>query len=877
LVDLRCLRLTACLLIGILGLSCAGSTPEDSTDGDPDMLVPGVAKPLAVQRTRTISNLHYEISLSIPASRAAAITGAIVATFDLSETDSPLVFDFAQPANHVNAVKSAGKPVDFVAENEHVVISAGDLQMGRNEIEIDFIAGDGSLNRNEEYLYTLFVPDRARVAIPVFDQPNLKARCILRLEVPSSWKAVANGELTAHEAHGERHTYSFHLSDPIPTYLLAFAAGRFEIETAERDGLSYRMLHRETDNEKLERNLEAIFDLHHASRIWLEKYTEISYPFQKFDFVAIPAFQYGGMEHPGAIFYRARTLFLDESATQSDLLGRASLIAHETAHMWFGNLVTMEWFDDVWMKEVMANFMAAKIVNPSFPGVDHDLRFLLAHYPRAYQVDRTDGANPIRQDLANLNEAGSLYGAIIYQKAPIVMRHLELLLGEGPFQDGIRQYLDEHRYANATWPDLITVMDALTEQDLAAWSDTWVHEAGRPLIRTQIETAGGAITSFMIEQSDPQDRGRLWTQPLQVLLGYRSARDRGIADRLISVDLHRPLSEVSEAVGLSVPDFVLANGAGVGYGNFVLDQHSREDLLKHLPATASSHVRAIAWLSLWDSMLAGEVTPQHLLGLAVRALESESDELNIQRFLDDLLEIFWRFLPTAERKAQAPGLETLLWRQLEAAPQARLKSAYFAAYRELALSDTALARLTRMGSKEETVPGLPLGENEMTQIVQGLAVRDAADADIEALLDTHLERITNPDRRAQFEFVRPALSADTAVRDRFFEGLRDADRREHERWVLEALGFLHHPLRAESSEHLILRGLEMLEEIQRTGDIFFPLGWLQATLDGHSSTSAAEIVRIFLAENPDLPPRLRGKLLQAADPLFRAAEILQTD
>src|SRR6187549_3362205 len=179
------------------------------------------------------------------------------------------------------------------------------------------------------------------------------------------------------------------------------------------------------------------------------------------------------MEHPGAIFYNANGLLLDESATQDQMLGRASVIAHETAHMWFGDLVTMEWFDDVWLKEVFANFMAAKIVNPSFPGIDHELRFLLQHYPSAYEVDRTAGANPIRQELDNLNEAGSLYGAIIYQKAPVVMRHLEALLGEDNFRDGLREYLKAHSFANATWSDLINVLDARTPLDLQQWSQAW--------------------------------------------------------------------------------------------------------------------------------------------------------------------------------------------------------------------------------------------------------------------------------------------------------------------------------------------------------------------------------------------------------------------
>ena len=179
-----------------------------------------------------------------------------------------------------------------------------------------------------------------------------------------------------------RPTYHF----AIPTYLFAFAVGNFQIDVAERAGRTLRMFHRETDADKVARNREAIFDLHAVALEWLEDYTQIAYPFGKFDFVLIPPFQYGGMEHPGSIFYRQSSLLLDASATQAHYLGRASLIAHETTHMWFGDLVTMSWFDDVWTKEVFANFMAAKIVHPSFPDVNHDLRFFLAHHNTAYAV-----------------------------------------------------------------------------------------------------------------------------------------------------------------------------------------------------------------------------------------------------------------------------------------------------------------------------------------------------------------------------------------------------------------------------------------------------------------------------------------------------------
>ena len=236
----------------------------------------------------------------------------------------------------------------------------------------------------------------------------------------------------------------------------------------------------------------------------------IPYPWGKFDFLLVPSFQFGGMEHPGAIFYNAATLLLDPSATQNQKLGRASLIAHETAHMWFGDLVTMRWFNDVWMKEVFANFMAAKIVNPSFPEINHELRFLLAHYPSAYDVDRTPGTNAIRQALDNLSEAGSLYGAIIYQKAPIVMRQLEGILGETAFRDGLQQYLRTHRFGNATWPDLIALLDERTPEDLAAWSRAWVEEAGRPIVATELRLEGGRIASLAFVQRDPY-HGEGWS------------------------------------------------------------------------------------------------------------------------------------------------------------------------------------------------------------------------------------------------------------------------------------------------------------------------------------------------------------------------------
>ena len=681
---------------------------------------------------------------------------------------------------------------------------------------------------------------------------------------------MANGSAAEREVRGERATITFTETEPISSYLFAFAAGDFEVEETERGGRRMAMYHRETDPERVARNAGVIFDLHASALAWLEEYTGVAFPFEKLDFVLVPAFQYGGMEHPGAIYYRAEALLLDESATLQAHLARASVIAHETAHQWFGNLVTMEWFDDVWMKETFANFLAAKIVNPAFPELDHDLRFLLAHYPAAYGVDRTAGANPIRQPLDNLNEAGTLYGPIIYQKAPIVVAHLERLIGAAELRDGLRTYLADDAYGNASWADLIAILDSRTEEDLAAWSRTWVDEGRRPRVEVETETRGGAISSLALRQSDPEGRGRVWNQRLEVVLGYGGDRREPI-----EVHLREPLAEVPAAAGRPAPDYVLANGGALGYGLMALDPRTRDYLLASLPGIDDAATRAVGWISLWESLLEGEVDPEAFVELARRALPAEPDEQNVSRILGYLTTAYWRHLAPERRTALAPGIEALLWERTVTAGRRSLAAACFRAYRDVALTDVALARLARIWREEESVPDVPLAERDLSALAQALAVRGVPDS--AAILESQLDRIANTDRRAAFAFAMPALSADRTVRDAFFESLRDPANRAREPWVLSALGFLHHPLRARESERYLRPSLDLLEEIQRTGDIFFPERWLHATLSGHQTRRAAAIVEQFLADRPDLAPRLRAKALQAADGLLRAARIVDGD
>jgi aminopeptidase N len=822
----------------------------------------GISITLARERVRVIDGVRYELAFEVPEMPSSPISARTRIHFSIRDVSEPLALDFVPGVEALQSLAVNGRPAQYRGVNGHIVISPEHLVPDENTIDIAFAAGDASLNRNAEFLYTLFVPARAHHVFPCFDQPDLKARFQLELTLHASWQAVANGEERSREPLGERVRVRFAETPPIPTYLFAFAAGKFQMERAERNGRVYRMFHRETDPRKLARNRQAIFDLHASSLHWLEEYTQIPYAFGKFDFVLIPSFQFSGMEHPGAILYNAASLLLEESATENQMFSRASIIAHETAHMWFGDLVTMPWFDDVWMKEVFANFLAAKIVNPEFPDVNHDLRFFLSHYPAAYAVDRTAGSHPIRQELENLNDAGGLYGAIIYQKAPIVMRQLERLLGPDALRDGLRAYLQKFRFGNAAWPDLVALLNERSAIDLAEWSRAWVEEAGRPSIRTEI-SADGQIT---LTQADLQPgRSLRWRQQMQVLLGT------GTGAQLIPVELH---GERTELPGLySSLEYVLPSGEGLAYGDFTLDPRSRDFLLKNLPDVGDSLTRGAAWVTLWEELLNRRVRASDFVLLALKALPNTNTEQNMHLVLGYLGEAFWRFLQPSVRDKLASALEQVLRRGFDGDASSTKKAVYLGAFRSMATSADGIAYLERIWRRQEKIPGLSLGELDESAIAMELALRSVSRS--AGILEEQRRRFTNPDWKERFEFVMPTASDRGETRDTFFRSLFDVRNRRREPWVVEAVRYLNHPLRSVQSIRYIRPALDMLQEIQRTGDIFFPRNWTEAVLSGHNSLAAAQTVREFLFENENYPIRLRRLILQSGDPLFRAIEILK--
>ena len=215
---------------------------------------------------------------------------------------------------------------------------------------------------------------------------------------------------------------------------------------------------------------------------YLSDYFAQPFPFPKYDMVMIPGFAYGGMEHAGATFLREESILFRTAPTHSDRLNRDILLLHELTHQWFGDLVTMRWFDDLWLKEGFAQYMAYHALNSLKPDENVWKRFYQAIKPAAYAIDSTQGTTPIYQEIPNLKDAKSAYGAIVYSKAPGVIKQLAFVVGEDQFRDGLRLYLKEHAYANAEWSDLVHALERTSKKPLGAWADAWIKRRGMPQV-----------------------------------------------------------------------------------------------------------------------------------------------------------------------------------------------------------------------------------------------------------------------------------------------------------------------------------------------------------------------------------------------------------
>ena len=791
------------------------------------MLSKGVSKELADHRKVNISNVVYDLTFNIPSNLSHKVTGTAIISFDLKEQED-LILDFQGEFNgtaHVYYGKKNNKRRSFEAlyKDEHIIIPMRQLQAGKNKIELNFTCQDKALNRNKDYVYTLFVPDLARSVFPCFDQPDLRAVFVTTLHTPSGWKTMTSDN-----------------SCQLPTYLYSFVAGNFQEKTGTRNGRLMRALYRETDPAKVAQ-LDKVFDETSQALKWMEGYTSIACPFKEYGMVILPNYQFGGMEHPGAIQLSDRRIFLEKNATQEEELYRTELIAHEIAHLWFGDLVSLKWFGDVWTKEVLANFMASKITRRQYKGIDHDLNFLKTFQNAAIAIDRTDGTHAIAQELNNLNHASLLYDNIIYDKAPVMMRMMEQVMGAPAMQNGLNRFLIDHQFDNASWDDLIKALDKTAPSaGVKKFSDIWVKQKGMPNIHTSYKDG-----QIVVTQSDPLHRGIFWPQQFEVKVIYDLTESQ-----TLTVDMQKPTMTFKVP---GRPSYIIPNSNGKGYGRFTLDDNYTRQMPKRLITTRNDLNRYALLQVIHDNYLMGKISPSYFSELYRLMVKERNPQI-----MSTAIEHMFKILEDVNVDQRA-ALELCMMDLLN---ENRTNECHQYIIRKMSTCVSSPEVLDQIESIWRNHNDPLLNEHDYMEMAYRLAIMHPQQW--QEILSTQRARLTTDDLKNEFDYVCRACNPDGNQRLQLFNDLLRPENRQKEPWAIAMLRLLNSDVFEPQSNGYIESSLKSLEYIQQTSDIFFPSKWMKALMAGHKSREAAQAIDSFIKATPNYPSNLKNIVLEAS-------------
>jgi len=447
-----------------------------------------------------------------------------------------------------------------------------------------------------------------------------------------------------------------------------------------------------------------------------------------------------------------------------------------------------------------------------------------------------------------------------------MMRQLESLMGKESFKKGIQHYLKNYAFDNAVWNDLVELLDKETAVDLKDWSEIWVNRSSRPIFKALLKyDADGNITTFHLTQDAEDGSDGIWPQTFDITFVY------GDTLKPITAEIRSKNSEMTAAKGFKKPDAIRYNSNGLGYGVFPVDL----EYLSDIPNIKDDVARGYTYINTYENTLNGALPATAVFESYQKSLSSEKNELLLNLTSSYLNSIFWSYLTTEQQHRYQQILEKQLIFELRSEHPSDIKKILFERFTSIAYTASGTKMLYDIWKQKEIIPDLKLNQDDFTDMAMDLAFYGHVDGT--EILEEAKKQLTNPDKLERFNFLLPSLSKDGTTRDLFFESMKEEKNRAKEGWTLTAMGYLNHPLRQKEALKYLAPSLELLEEVQKTGDIFFPKGWLNSTIGQYTSPEAYEILKTFIKDRPNLNPALLKKLLQASDNLRRVQFLRKKD
>ena len=594
----------------------------------------------------------------------------------------------------------------------------------------------------EVYLYTQFeVPDSRRV-FAVFEQPDLKATFQFTVTAPSAWEVVSNSptpEPTPSTGPGtDASTWTFAPTPVLSSYVTALVAGPYAVvrdTLTSRDGriVPLGIFSRKSLSQFLD--ADYIFEKTRQGFAYYEEKFDYAYPFEKYDQLFVPEFNAGAMENAGAITFTETYVFRSK-VTDAIKERRVVTILHELAHMWFGDLVTMKWWNDLWLNESFAEWASTIATAEATEWTEAWTTFAAMEKTWAYRQDQLPSTHPVVATINDLEDVQVNFDGITYAKGGSVLKQLAAWVGIEAFFAGVAAYFKKHEYGNTELSDLLAELEVTSGRTLGEWSQLWLETAGVNTLRPEIETdADGVITSFAIVQTAAPDYPTI--RPHRLAIGFYDF-DGAKLNRVhrVELDVAGERTTVDELVGQKKPSLVLLNDDDLAYAKIRLDEESLAVAIEHLAAIENPLARSLVWGAAWDATRDAETAPRDYVKLVLGNIASETESTTIRTTLSQLLQVARAYVAPADRAATIESIGDALWSLAlgaEAGSDAQFQFVKF--FANIASTDAHVATLKGLRDGSSPLAGLEIDTDLDWEVLEGLVLNGAAGkAEIDAAL-----------------------------------------------------------------------------------------------------------------------------------------------
>ncbi len=830
------------------------------------------------RRKALVSDVSYDFDAQLDAV-SETFKASSTATFTLAKRES-VFLDYANGAQ-ITSVVANEQPLKYIYKHHRLDLPASALQVGVNRVVVSYAqtySHDGrGLHRfvdpedENVYLYSQFETYDAHQMFPCFDQPDLKATMAMRITAPAKWQVITTTRESTTENQGENKVWTFPATPKISTYLFSLHAGPYSKWEDRAGSIPLRLFARKTLAKYIDKN--EWFIPTQEGLAFYGHYFHYPYPFKKFDEIIAPDFNAGAMENVAAITFSEHFVRRGPT-TREEREGTASVILHEMAHMWFGDLVTMEWWNGLWLNESFATFMSSYSQFNATEFKESWITFYRHEKLWAYLQDELVTTHPIEATIADVATAFTNFDGITYGKGASVLKQLNFYLGADQFRRGVRGYFKDHAYSNTTLHDFIGSLEKVSGKDLKSWSHAWLEEAGLDSVEAVYLCKSNRVSSFALKALGPfgketprvhKTRVRLFSFIGASLLSGRSA----------DLEYHNGLTEVAAFNGAPCPSFVDPNDDDQDYVKVKFDARSLATIQKSAVAIRTPFTRIRIWPTLNQMVRDQELAPAVYLKVAQAAIPGEQHLASLEQLTDPLAQMFY-YLPIAtsvQRATRANWVQTfesLLYKRSTSSPAGSdFQKTMFMKFVWIAESQAARDHIFNLLTGTETLSGLTLDADRRWAML----VRLESLGDQRALALTELESKSDVSERGiEMKLAAEAARPNIKAKRKWFEELLNNGELKFAR-ARPALQWMFPPLQDDLRSQFEAEYFSSLPDFARRRQIDMVELFTARFVPAVCSAESAKKIKSFLDTHKELPPTVVKQLLMDHQEDIRCAAI----